>query len=277
MGTTVERTFVAFMEDPDDTNIPNVIHATGPAREYGYDAALVGGVTVYGWTIPAVRAAVGDAWLEDGWIDLAFRRPVYPDDELRIAVEAEAGGGWTLGLWKADGSQALRGVLGLGRAPWLGELTRPADTVARPRPDALPRLTPDSAPVGADLRPMAVPIPPEEATRYAVEQEADADPLWAGARARIHPSWLAARCTPLIRHSFVYGPAIHARSQIQHLAAAYAGAPVTVSGRFVETYERKGHHYGVVDCLVQDGAGEDLARIRHTTIFQVAKRPRAAS
>lgn len=276
MTTGASRDFTAFMEDPDNPDIPNVIHSTDAARDYGYEAALVGGVTVYGWTVATIREALGDGWLEQGWAEIAFRRPVYPDDRLTIQVEQAANGAHELTVSKGPNEDAITGTVGLGRAAWAAELHRPQDVEAQSALESRPLLTPDVAPIGQDLRPMPVPLSTEAATRYAVEQEADGDPLWFGPDARIHPGWLAARCTPFIHHSYDYGPAIHARSQIQHLAPAFAGQTLTVSGTFVETFERKGHHYGVVDCLIRSEDGVDLAQIRHTTIYQVAKRPRSA-
>ena len=247
--TLVTHELVAFMEDPDNPDIPNVIHSTDAARDYGYDAALVGGVTVYGWTVATIREALGDRWLEDGWAEIAFRRPAYPDDQLTISVD-QTDAGHELTVAKGPDDRAITGTVGLGRASWADALHRPHDTEARPRPDTLPLLIPAIAPVGQYLRPMPVAFSAADATRYAVEQEADGDPLWAGPKPRIHPGWLATRCTPFIHHSYDYGSAIHSRSQIQHLAPAYAGQTITVSGTFIETCERKGHHYGVVDCLI---------------------------
>ena len=81
-----------------------------------------------------------------------------------------------------------------------------------------------------------------------------------------------ARMTPLLHHSYDYGPAIHTRSQIQNLAPAMAGQTITMCGQFIETFERKGHWYGVVDGVMLSETGQQLARLRHTTIYQVAKR-----
>ncbi|HJN91166.1 MAG TPA: hypothetical protein QGF05_00390, partial [Dehalococcoidia bacterium] len=100
---TARREFRAFMEDPDNPNIPNVIHSTDAARDYGFDAALVGGVTAYGWTVSTIREAAGDRWLDDGWVDVAFRRPIYPDDDLTIAVEEAESGSFALSVRKGDG------------------------------------------------------------------------------------------------------------------------------------------------------------------------------
>jgi acyl dehydratase len=268
-----ERRITAFMEDPDNMNIVNVIHANQGAREYGYKAALVGGVIVYGWAIPAVLQAFGADWLARGWADVSFRRPTYPGDELVARVGEHDDGSCELTITNQDGEVCVSGEVGIGDAAWLAELTLPAELTARPRPDSLPRLTLANAPVGRDLRPMAVPISRQEATAFALDQEADADPLWAGERALVHPGWLAGRMTRLMHHSYDYGPSIHTRSQIQNLAAVEAGQTLAVAGRFVDAFERKGHHYAVVDGLIVAEDGRHLCRLRHTTIFEVARRP----
>ncbi|MCA9854701.1 MAG: hypothetical protein KC482_14135, partial [Dehalococcoidia bacterium] len=112
----------------------------------------------------------------------------------------------------------------------------------------------------------------EDARTYAEEKQRDMDPRWSEEGGYIHPGWMAARMTPLIHHSYHYGPAIHARSQIQNLRPARLGQVVTVAGHFLKTYERKGHHYAVVDGVILGEDGTELAFIRHTTIFEVAKR-----
>jgi hypothetical protein len=78
--------------------------------------------------------------------------------------------------------------------------------------------------------------------------------------------------TRLLHHSYNYGPAIHARTHLQNLARAEAGQTVTVAGHFHQAYERKGHHYAVFDGVILSEDGRELVKMRHTTIFQVAKR-----
>jgi acyl dehydratase len=269
-----ERTLVAFLDGPDRADIANPIHSTAVATEYGFRAALVGGVTVYGWCAPAIIAALGEEWLDQGWADVAFRQPVYPGDQLTIRV-TDAGKGHSLTLANQDGVACLAGTVGLGEAPFLAILQSPSRRTAEPRPADLPWLTLENAPVGEDLRPMAVPLSLAHAEAYATEKQDDAHPRWYGAGARIHPGWLAARMTPLIHHSYDYAPAIHTHTLVQHLAPAFAGQTVTVAGRFVEAFERKDHHYGVVDGVILAEDGTELARLRHTTIFRPAKRAEA--
>lgn len=268
----VERHFEAFLDGEDSPDISNPIHSTAVAQAFGFKAALVGGVTVWGWCARAILEALGERWLEDGWADAHFRQPVYPGDSLTIRV---AGGAQPCAFEVAnqDGEVCLRGELGLGNAPWLGELSSSAWRTAEPAPSELPELTLESAPAGRELRPMALPYQMEDATTYASEKQRDEAPPWVGPGARIHPGWIAARMTPLLKHSFAYGPSIHTRTQVQHLAPALAGQTVTVAGRFIQAYERKGHHVAELDGLLLSETGGELARMRHTTIF----RPRPIS
>ena len=60
--SSVEATLVAFMDDPDAPRPENPIHSTSGALEYGYAAALVGGVVVYGWATPLILDVLGDTW-----------------------------------------------------------------------------------------------------------------------------------------------------------------------------------------------------------------------
>lgn len=270
-ANAAERTLTAFLDGEDSPTISNPIHSTAVAAEYGFRGALVGGVTVYGWTVPAILEVLGERWLHDGWADISFRRPVYPGDAMTARV-TESDGAADLVMLSGEGERCIVGRVGLGRAPFADDLVRPERLAAEPRPDELPWLTLETAPTGQDLRPMPVPLPFEAAETYATGLQQDPAPRWHGPDALAHPGWIAARMTPLLKHSYDYGPAIHARSEIQHLAPARAGQTFTVAGRFLQAFERKGHHYAVADGLILAEDGTEVAQIRHTTIFRVAKR-----
>ncbi len=271
--SSVEATLVAFMDDPDAPRPENPIHSTSGALEYGYAAALVGGVVVYGWATPLILDVLGDTWLSDGWAEVAFRRPTYPGDELTVRVSEEDEGVFALQMEKATGETTLAGRVGLGRAPWFDTFELPVRREPEPRPERLPRLTLASARVGEDLRPMAWPITAEAARAWAVEREGDDNPAFTrGDRPVLHPGWIAGVMSPLTHHSYDYGPSIHARSHIQHLARAEAGQTLVVAGHMLRAYTRKGHHYHEADGVILDEAGAELAYLRHTSIFQLARR-----
>jgi hypothetical protein len=266
------RTITAFLDGPDSLEIRNIIHSSEGAAQYGYKGPLVGGVTVYGWAIPGVLQTFGETWLDSGWVDVAFRKPVYPGDEMTVDVVPSGDTTASLEMKNQDGAVCLSANLGMGTPGFAGDYVLPSRRAAEPEPAVRPQLTMESAPVGSDLRPMAVPYRLADARDYASDKQRDPDPRWSEPGGRIHPGWLAAQMTPLIHHSYNYGPAIHARSQIQNLRPALLDQTVTVAGHFLQAYERKGHHYGVVDGVILGEDGSELCYIRHTTIFEVAKR-----
>jgi ribosomal protein S18 acetylase RimI-like enzyme/acyl dehydratase len=263
-----ERKITAFLDGEDSPNISNPIHSTEVAHQYGFDAALVGGVTVYGWFTPAVLQLLGEQWLTDGWADVRFRRPVYPGMEMTARAVRDSED-INLDMLLPDGDSAIVGTAGLGTAPWFAELTATPRRAAEPRPDSLPILTLETAPANVELRPMPVPYSVEDATAYATNLQKDGSGRFTGEGALVHPGWIAARMTPLLKHSFEYGPSIHIRSQVQHLAAARAGQLFTMVGTFLRAYEQKGHHVAELDGSLLAEDGTECARMRHTTIFRI--------
>jgi len=263
----VERTIVAAMPEADAPNPGNPIHSSDGARDYGFRAALVGGATIYGWCAAAIVDAAGMAWLDHGWADVAFRRPVFPDDRLTIAIRAD-------GVFEVRGDDArvrIDGHLGLGDAPWLSEFVVPQHKPPQPAADPLPRLTPQNVPVGQDLRTRLVSLSREEAEVFCREKQNESLPCFYGDSAHIHPAWYANQPIYWLHHSFSYGPAIHTASRVQHRRGAQVGQTLVVAGHCVDAFERKGHQYIVNDVEIRDAAGVSIAAIRHTAIFQVAR------
>ena len=174
-------------------------------------------------------------------------------------------------MTKHSGDVAVRGTAGLGVADFYPEISVASDRTPRPRPDQRPFITRAVAPLGQDLAAMEIDLSIAEAERYADEFARDLDPRWRGAGGRVHPAWIALRANNLLAHTWRY-TAIHASSQIQHLAPVYPGQQVTVSGRIDSGYERKGHEYAVLDITLSSSDGRDLARMRQPTIYQLAER-----
>ncbi|MBI5287347.1 MAG: MaoC family dehydratase [Chloroflexi bacterium] len=269
----VERTVEAFLDNEDSEDIVNPIHATEFARRYGFRGPLVGGVTVWGWATPAILEAAGDAWLSRGWSEIAFRQPVYPGDLLKVRVRPDAERDervFAVTMTNQDGVDCVVATVGLGDAPWLVELRTPGRLDPAPSPDPLPELALATAPVGDDLVPMSLPMTVEDARAYIRQSQRTDDARFVGDAPRLHPGWIAGRVEDLLRHNYAIPASMHTRSRVQHVAPAMAGQTLTVAAKFIEAYERKGHHFGVFDCLVLAEDGTQLAHMRHTTIFRIA-------
>lgn len=256
---------VTATPDPPSTGVPNPIHADQGASEAGYEGALVQGVRTYGWVADVLVAVAGEEWLDAGWADVSLRRPLFAGEAVTISV-APHEGGWSLRAVKSGERVVLEGTAGMGAAEWLSSIEPPPASPAEPPPLRRASYTVATAPIGESLRPLGAMVSYGAAHRLAtadlgVEESA----LPPG---RLHPWFLAGRMAPLARHNFTYGPTIHVRTQIQHVAPAMAGSEVIVGARIVDAYERKGHCYQTLDGMVHDGAGVELARLRHHAIFR---------
>ena len=269
-ATVVERSITAFLDGEDSLEINNIIHSTEGAARFGYTGPLVGGVTVYAWTARAVVEALGEAWLDEGWIEFQLRRPVYPGDEMTTRVEV-ASGAATFEMTKGTGEVAVRGTAGLGVADFASEITRSQERTPAPTPAQRPFIRRELYPGESDLAAMAIPFSAAESAEYADTFARDPHPRWRSDEGYVHPAWIAHRANQILAHSWRY-TSIHVSSQIQHLAPARPGQEFLVSGRFADTYQRKGHEYTVLDVTLTSEDGRDLALIRQPTIYQVAPR-----
>jgi hypothetical protein len=172
-------------------------------------------------------------------------------------------------MTKHTGEIAVRGTAGLGIADFNTEITSATDRTPHPQSADRPFITRAVAPLGEDLPAMAIDLTAADAARYADQKALDAHPLWHGANARVHPGWIAQRANALLAHTWRY-TAIHASSQIQHLAPVHSDQTLLVSGRLASGYERKGHEYALIDLTITAEDGRDLVRMRQPTIYQVA-------
>ena len=283
-NATVERTITAFLDGDDSLEIGNIIHSTEGAARFGYTGPLVGGTTVYSWSVGALVEALGDAWLDEGWVEFQIRKPVYPDEVITTRVsplppsrgklpQAEGGNPSDVEftMTKHTGEIAVRGAAGLGIADFYGEITTASKRTPQPEPPDRPFITRDVAPLGEDLPAMAIDLSSDDAARYAEQKARDSDPLWHDDNARVHPGWIAQRANALLAHTWRY-TAIHASSQIQHLAPVHPDQQLLVSGRLESGYQRKGHEYAVIDLTITAEDGRELVRMRQPTIYQVGER-----
>ncbi len=264
--TTFRDTLVAVPDAPE-IGERNPIHGEG-ARAYGYRDGIVSGIVTYGWATRAFLEAFGEAWLDHGWAEVQFRRPVYGDDVLTTEVEVPGDGVGLYEMRNQEGAAVLRGRVGVGDGPWPDAFSLPSDRSPRPPVDDPPLVPRDAIPVGTDYRPMAVDVDAESARAWTTRRAYDEAPRYLeGEAPRVHPSWVAGQITPLVCHSYRYVAGIHAASRIQHLRPVRAGGRITVAARWIETYERKGKRYAVSDGVLLGDTGEELVHVRQTSIF----------
>ena len=263
------RSTIIATPDPPPVGIANPIHADDGAAGAGYQGALVAGVRTYGWVADALRRHFGERWLDSGWADITLRRPLYAGEELTIEL-TEAG------LTGHDAALSVRaavadrvvldGQAGLGEAPWFNEIDPPPFAPAAEPPAIRATYTLDSVPLRQPLHPLGAWVSEDGARRLATDDLGLTTSDHPSAV--IHPWFLAGRMAPLTRHNFTYGPTIHVRTQIQHRSRSTAGQQIVIGAHIVDAFDRKDHWYQVLDGSIWGASGDELARLRHTTIFR---------
>lgn len=252
----------------------NKIHDDAEALKYGYRGGLVPGVTLYAYLTQLAAPYFGPDWLARGVSSVRLLRPVYEGETVVCsAAPGEREGTLSLDLTCAreDGTVCADGAAWLPAAVAADALAGAPDLPDRAPDQPLPRLTPETIPLGVPLAPLDMRFTSEQAHAYAKET-ADPAPWWRDGSplgaALLPPGVIAGRQARLLRHNFTFGPSIHVASAITHLAPARADARYRTGGVIRETFERKGNQYLVLDALTT-ADGVPVARIRHTSIFQV--------
>lgn len=276
--TTATTRFVAI-EDPPEIRRANPIHAEG-ATAYGYERAIVAGLSSYGWAAAALVEVLGEGWLDRGWADMVFRRPVFAGDELTTTAtldhnldhssEGGAEGELTCTYVQvnAAGKETVTGRAGLGLAPFHGEWELPTRRTPEPPAATKPMMQPAEAPVGVDYPPMAVDLSVDATRAWSGGRLGDGHARYhEGDRPHAHPSWVPGQMTPLIRHSYRFAAGIHTTGRIQYLEAMRAPEQVVVAGRWIGNEERKGRWWSTSDAVFLGADGRELAYCRQEQIL----------
>ncbi|MFT7601208.1 MAG: acyl dehydratase [Acidimicrobiales bacterium] len=266
----VTATSFTAIADPPEIAKANPIHGDA-GKKFGYDGAIVAGISTYGWATTAIIAELGEEWLEQGWSETFYRAGVYLDDVLTTTVEAdlEAGSGiYSIDQRNQAGTATVTGACGLGLAPWANEFDLPTRRAAEAAVERPPKLDPTQVPTFEDYPPMACDLTRDRAVSWSTDRLADTDPRYLnGDTPLAHPSWAPGQMTPLIRHSYRFGIGVHAVGRVQHLAPIRAGQTVTVAGRWTDAWVKKGRQWSTTDAVFLDDAGTELAHCRQTVVF----------
>lgn len=235
----------------------NKIHDDRVAAAHGFRGGLVPGVTVYGYMTLPVLEHFGEAWLERGAMSVRLKAPVYDGEEVAIEAHATDGGRLEISLES-------------GRATgfaWMEPEHRPHELTDYPmqplpleadRPDASHETLAQGAVLGTLTKTLNL----EEARVSAPL------PTAIGESRAAHPAVLLSLSNELLIRNVVLGPWIHASSELTNFLKAHDGETLTVDGRVMEKYERKGHEFVVLDVLVRAGE-RPVQRVRHTAIWRL--------
>ena len=242
----------------------NRMHSDGTARRFGFNAALVPGVVVFGHMTRPLTGSMGAAWLEGHAAEIRLVKPAYDGDELAVEHVEEEGGH----LVRCTG----RGVLiaemrsRAGRPP----LDPMAELPGGEPVDGKPEIAWDLVRIGAPFPAFTWTPDRNEHRRYATQVDDDL-PIWRGDL--LHPHALLSTANRALSNRFRLPAWLHVGSRMVFREPVRLGDDIEVRAVPVEKWRRKGHEFIELYVAYRVG-GHVKTEIRHTAIFRIAARPR---
>lgn len=258
-----EYRLVARNDVPDSWN---PIHRDDYARSLGYPGGLVAGVTLYAYASDAAVRAMGEGWLERGYGEINFRRPVFDGEELVIRAEPAAEEDWRITL--KSGEVRAEALAGPYREHIRADDLERDDTV-EPRV-----MVKDAAMTGAPLKRADDRLYTRAELEHFLQAAGlEGTPLAAAllSRGLVSPSVLAALPFTLLWRNYPYSVVIHTGSATEWVSPARLDRTLYSWGRVEEAYERKGRFYVKQRVLTADSEGNVVARMLHTGAYEPSR------
>lgn len=253
----------------------NLIHDDATARRYGFQGALVPGVTVYAYLTHPLVATFGAAWLERGTATVRFVKPVLEGDA--VTVSGTVTGRDASGITASLVARVERGEeCALMSAALPAGLPTPVNLAAyreMPLPESRPPATRETL---CALEALGTPVTPYDEVRAAEYLAKVDDPLalYRGPRARVHPAFYLDQANRALSSNVRVGPWIHAASAVRHLGRAEVGDTLRTLGRIRSLYEKKGREMVELDLVIVCGEKpRPIAHVLHTAIYRLPPPP----
>lgn len=248
----------------------NKIHSDEGAAEYGFAGALVPGVALYAYLTRPVVDVLGRDWLARGTMSAKFLHPLY-DGERALATAKTVTTNppaLELQLLNSSGELSAVGAATLPEVlPGLDPRNYPSRTL--PPEDARWPATIAAIKAGDVLGSLEFTLDLAGGMREFLENMVDDSPLYRGTNAACHPAFWIAQANEILMRNIALGMWIHTMSETQHLALAEDGEQLSLRGRIVDTFERRGHELITADLAVFGEAERPIAHIKHTVIIRL--------
>ncbi|MEO1056451.1 MAG: MaoC family dehydratase [Actinomycetota bacterium] len=219
----------------------NRIHTDEGAREQGFPAALVAGVTTYAYLTRPLVDAWGIDWLAHGGGEVRFRAPVLAGD--CVACTPVATGDGVRVEARVDRAREPLAVFTAGEHGDHVPPEREGELLADREVELIDRL----------------------GSGYGTRVDDDLDLYTRDGI--IHPAVWPAIANDVFSADLVRGSWIHTRSRIQHHGVAHDGDVVIVRSTVIERFHRRGER-AVADVRIERN-GQPLVTIEHEAIIDL--------
>ncbi len=255
-----------YAEDHD-----NKIHSDEVAAQFGFRGGLVPGVGIYAYLTHSVVATLGIEWLRQGAMTAKFLKPIYHGEEATVQGKVTCVAPLCIGLelFDAAGTLCAVGEASLPSSlPELNPENYPHQVL--PLPDKRPAASMANLPDGKILGSLDWELNLAEIETKFLTDICTTLPLFFGTQAVCHPAFYLAQANEIVMANVKLGPWIHTASSVQHYSIPQNSERLSMRGKVIESYERRGHEIVVLDLGIFGEEGRPIAQIRHSAIVKLA-------
>jgi hypothetical protein len=243
------------------------IHDDQVAQKLGFTGGLVPGVEVFAYmTHPAV-AKWGGLWLESGYMQASFRKPLYDGRTAIVTASVD--------------TNALTRKLELTlKLESEGVCCATGEATVKPFPpgpmiDAYPRRIPRALRPPADEASLAAgtwlgtkpALLTEQRLHDYLRDVRERNDIYAR-NGIAHPGQLLRLCNAILVENVVLAPWIHTGSALQNFGVARLGDILSARARVVRNFEHNGHRSVELDVIVVAN-NRVVAQVLHTAIYKL--------
>lgn len=238
----------------------NKIHSDTAAQTYGFSAALVPGVAVFGHMTYPMAEKYGDTWFKGNEVNLRILQPVYSGDTLSIEHKPSEDG---YDIWCTARNGTL--IAQMTSRPSIQKTDPIATAPGGLEETNRKEINWDTIDIGSALPSWVWQTSEIENDAYTTEIS---DPLAIYRAGQVHPHALLSVSNQALSRFFNMPAWLHVGSKIQFRLPIRVGAKVRIRSVPVEKWKKKGHEFinlHVSYCLQDEVAVEVL----HTAIYKI--------
>lgn len=248
----------------------NRIHSDEIAAKFGFEGALVPGVTVFGLTSIALTNQLGPNWLTGTTVHTRFLKPAYHDDTLDVFLTSNG---------KTHEAQC-RNAQGVLLCTLQVEQGVPAPEFAQLGFDLAATTTPVDRTARQEItwdrihEHQPFPVRPWQPTaadnaKYASEVDDNHSAFQPAGTNLIHPHHLLSQANAVLVDEFSMPAWIHVGSEVRLHAPLTSDQNYRMFAMPTRKWKHKGHEFVTVYMAYEQG-GKAVTEIWHTAIYRVA-------
>jgi len=245
----------------------NRIHSDEVARQYGFEGALVPGVTVSSYLIHPAVEAWGADWLARGQASIVVKKPLYDRRGFRVDVRGATDTSYDADLTDSTGTLCATAAVKLpgetGTPPVRRDDAPIADRVPATR-EGIELLRERGMGAMKAVWDEGVPM-----TTYFRDASRMPEILRLDGGGYANSAFLLGLTNHVFAANVALGPWVHLQTDSQHFAPVPRGSEIIVQARVLELFEKKGHEFVDVDVAAFFANDAPIMAVRLRAIYKL--------